>query len=236
MKPPLSKQSIVDVLGFWLSQVMLIKTGIHHSMVDSSCGKNHVRTIRRLRQAQVGLNISLVDGWCVPIESCSPGGVRFGCNLFSLIKRYGVLLVTHAAYLGPEGYDIYHIYVIYIYNITYYIYYVYIHDMYLGNPGPWNKCDGQMWCLKMRYQTGNAIKYKKCDIENYMYNIVWSKCETILIPMISDVDPYDIAVFRAQTCLRREPAPPPSSRLQLWLFFTHHQMHLITYQTTRPVP
>ena len=127
MKPPLSKQSIVDVLGFWLSQVMLIKTGIHHSMVDSSCGKNHVRTIRRLRQAQVGLNISLVDGWCVPIESCSPGGVRFGCNLFSLIKRYGVLLVTHAAYLGPEGYDIYHIYVIYIYNITYYIYYVYIY-------------------------------------------------------------------------------------------------------------
>ena len=100
-------------------------------MVDSSCGKNHVRAVRRLRQAQVGLNISLVDGWCVPIESCSPGGVRFGCNLFSLIKRYGVLLVTHAAYLGPEGYDIYHIYVIYIHNITYYIYIyiMYIYDM-----------------------------------------------------------------------------------------------------------
>lgn len=31
-------------------------------MVDSSCGKNHVRAVRRLRQAQVGLNISLVDG------------------------------------------------------------------------------------------------------------------------------------------------------------------------------
>ena len=29
-----------------------------------------------------------------------PGGVRFGCNLFSLIKRYGFLLITHAVHLG----------------------------------------------------------------------------------------------------------------------------------------
>lgn len=43
------------------------------------------------------LMISIVNDGVVQGDG-REGGVRFGCNLFSLIKRYGVLLVTHAAH------------------------------------------------------------------------------------------------------------------------------------------
>lgn len=41
------------------------------------------------------LMISVVNDGVVQGDGRA-GGVRFGCNLFSLIKRYGVLLITHA--------------------------------------------------------------------------------------------------------------------------------------------
>ena len=70
-----------------------------HSVVDFSV-VNSMMWTKYYTQTQTGpIWTQHLTCWCVLIESCE-GGVRFGCNLFSLIKRYCVLLVTHAVYLG----------------------------------------------------------------------------------------------------------------------------------------
>ena len=86
----LSKQSIADFKqpGFY-----------SHSVGDFSV-VNSMMWTTYYSQTQTGpIWTQHLTCWCVLIESCE-GGVRFGCNLFSLIKRYCVLLVTHAVYLG----------------------------------------------------------------------------------------------------------------------------------------